>query len=233
MARRLRILLRFVVCPLTAGLAAWQWRRLKWKEELLEDVRRIVADDSAEPLPSDAQALLALPQYRRFLIPRDSIAVDWKRCLRVGPYPCTDESRKKAFTEAAVCPCTVAGLPALMDLGMLRQRGMPIALIDIDTLQHSDWIVTRERSHKGNWFWGNKPGDWRTKDADQLGEHLGTLPVLLQRLRPDRLVSLKDHLLTDKDAGEEVLARIPNRHAEYVGTWAALCATSLVFSFFV
>jgi cytochrome oxidase assembly protein ShyY1 len=231
--------LRYVLAPVGLALAYWQYRRLQWKTQLLEDLAQM-NNGHPEPLPSSTSEM----QFYRPYIVR-SVKVDWERCLRIGPYPLfgEDKSEKVHFGHAVVCPMCTRGQHYLLDFGMLANPDIAshgaceevtasncVAEEDCRAIEQQI-VAVRERTHASAWAWGNVPseGQWRVKDIQQLSSHLGTEAVMLQILQPE-LPSFATSPLADP---ENVCRLIPNRHQEYVLTWLGLTLTAIAFSFLV
>ncbi|POW17954.1 hypothetical protein PSTT_00178, partial [Puccinia striiformis] len=186
---------------LTFALGTWQVQRLNWKKELIHDLENKMA---LEPI--------SLPKQ---INPRVIPEFEYRK---------TRESELGYHLITPFYPDN-GGQPILVNRGFIKRelknpRSRPLSLEtgDIEVIG----MLRKQESKSLN--------QWYFIDIQEISEHLGTAPILVDAITYANSGKLKEMVASGLPIGRSPQIVLRNMHATYIATWYGLSAVTTVMA---
>ncbi|CAD5229365.1 unnamed protein product [Bursaphelenchus okinawaensis] len=224
--------LGLLVIPASAfGLGVWQTQRLKWKEDLLAHLKEQL-NQGAIPLPNDLGDLQDL-EYRRVKV-RGRYLYD--RQFIIAPRGRFDEgfkdkgssligdSKSSSHGGHFITPFLIEGTNQII---MVNRGWLPTEMhtFEMNKRRRNEVVeieaIVRKSENRPQFVSANKPEKnmWFYKNFNEMGQHCGALPVLL-----DLAYNLEHG---DEPISGQTNINLRNDHWNYLVTWYSLSAITL------
>ncbi|KAI9613614.1 hypothetical protein KEM48_003742 [Puccinia striiformis f. sp. tritici PST-130] len=212
---------------LTFALGTWQVQRLNWKKELIHDLENKMA---LEPISLPKQSILELflNSNTEKLIKREIRSFE-RNFHRIQ----TRESELGYHLITPFYPDN-GGQPILVNRGFIKRelknpRSRPLSLETGDI----EVIGMLRKQESKSFFQPNNSKDlnqWYFIDIQEISEHLGTAPILVDAITYANSGKLKEMVASGLPIGRSPQIVLRNMHATYIATWYGLSAVTTVMA---
>ncbi|KAH9454229.1 hypothetical protein Pst134EA_013345 [Puccinia striiformis f. sp. tritici] len=213
---------------LTFALGTWQVQRLNWKKELIHDLENKMA---LEPI--------SLPKQ---INPRVIPEFEYRKVKLTGKF----DHSKEIFIESRTRESELGyhlitpfypdngGQPILVNRGFIKRelknpRSRPLSLETGDI----EVIGMLRKQESKSFFQPNNSKDlnqWYFIDIQEISEHLGTAPILVDAITYANSGKLKEMVASGLPIGRSPQIVLRNMHATYIATWYGLSAVTTVMA---
>lgn len=228
-----KILLRFLIPSVTAGLGCWQYKRLKWKEDIIEKrnismKKEIIQCHNIESIKMEGDlSQISITGH----IPHDALPI------LVGPMGHGDIRKEQAFSYQLIFPFVLDNCKEsiLLDIGRIdamkgkenrEELDFIGKKIEIPVILEGGHLMGGNYCHSSSIIKAKYDEEKRIltkKDNHMLAKILGTTSTVSLRCQTLLNSSIKQYPI--------MLPEPSNRHLEYIITWYSLAISSFLMSF--
>lgn len=213
---------------LTFALGTWQVQRLSWKKNLIKDLENKMA---LEPI--------GLPKH---INPNVIPEFEYRKVRLRGRFDHSKEILIQSRTREAelgyhlitpFCPEN-GGDPILVNRGFIKREFMNPQARPLSCESTDLEVIGMLRKQESKSFFqpsnGKESNQWYFVDIQEIADHLGTTPVLVDAITLANSGKLKEMLSKGIPIGRSPQISLRNMHATYIATWYGLSAITSVMA---